>query len=50
MGNRATGSLLKDSADHESSAHPPSISAWVTSIAVLGVKFPGNRSHVGTEG
>ena len=50
MGNRATGSLLKDSADLESSAHPSSISAWATSIAVLGVKFPGNRSHVGTEG
>ena len=50
MGNRATGSLLKDSADLESSAHPSSISAWATFIAVLGVKFPSNRSPVGTGG
>ena len=48
MGNRATGSLPKDSANHESFAHPPSTSTWATSVAVLGVKFLGNRSPVGT--
>ena len=50
MGNRVTGSLPKDSADHESFTHPPSTSMWATSVALLGVKFPGNRSSVGTGG
>ena len=48
MGNRVTGSLPKDSADHEPSAHPSSTSTWATSFAVLGVKFPSNRSSVDT--
>ena len=48
MGNRATRSLPKDLADHESFAHPPSTSTWAISVVVLGIKFPGNRSLVGT--
>ena len=47
MGNNATGSLSKDSANHESFSHLPSTSTWATSVAVLDVKFPGNRSPVG---
>ena len=50
MGNRAIGSLPKDSADHESSAHPLSTSTWAASVAVLGVKFPGNKNSIGIGG
>ena len=50
MGNRAIGSLPKDSADYESFAHPLSTSMWTALIVVLGVKFPSNKSPFGTEG
>ena len=50
MGSKAIGSLPKDSADHESFAHPPSTSTWTTPVAVLSVKFPSNRSPAGTGG
>ena len=50
MRNRAIGILPKDSANHDSFAHPSSTSTWATPVAVLSVKFPSNRSPVGIGG